>query len=132
MVDVKVPEDLRYTEQHEWVRDEGQGVFAFGITDFAQDALGDITYLELPDAGVAVTQGEPCGVVESVKTYSDVYAPLSGEVVAANEALADEPEMVNADPYGEGWLARIRASDSGGFDALLDAAAYRDHLDAQD
>jgi glycine cleavage system H protein len=123
---VQVPDDLRYTTNHEWLRDEGEGLFRVGITDFAQDALGDVVYVALPDAGRSLSAGEPFGEVESTKSVSDVYAPVAGSVEAVNEALLDAPEAVNADPYGEGWLVVIR-SEAGAPDSLLDAAAYQAH-----
>jgi glycine cleavage system H protein len=121
---MEFPEDLRYTKEHEWVRVEGQEV-VFGITDFAQDQLGDIVYVELPEAGAALTQGEPFGSVEAVKAVSDLYSPLSGEVIAANAALGDDPAVVNRAPYGDGWMVRARAQDVAELDGLLSAAEYR-------
>lgn len=118
----QIPEDLGYTESHEWVRDNGDGTVTVGITDFAQSQLGDVVFVEVPETGRAVTAGEACAVVESVKSASDIYAPLAGEVLASNEALGDAPETVNQDPYGEGWLFRLRLS--GAIEGLLDAAAY--------
>jgi glycine cleavage system H protein len=123
---VQVPDDLRYTTNHEWVRDEGGGLFRVGITDFAQDALGDVVYVALPAAGRALSAGEAFGEVESTKSVSDVYAPVAGEVEAVNEALLDAPEAVNADPYGEGWLVVMR-SEAGIPDGLLDPGAYQAH-----
>lgn len=123
-----IPENLRYTVEHEWVRDEGDGVFAVGITDYAQDALGDITYLELPDPGTSVAAGDTFGVVESVKTFSDLYAPLAGDVVEANAAALDAPESINEDVYGA-WLIKVKASDSSAFEALLSAEQYAAHVE---
>ena len=120
---MNVPDDLRYSVEHEWVRVDGTHV-RVGITDYAQDALGDIVYVELPAVGSQVTQGEPYTEVESVKAVSDVLAPLSGEIIAVNDALADDPQAINEDPYGEGWLVKIRLADASERDALLDAAAY--------
>jgi glycine cleavage system H protein len=119
-----IPEDLRYTAEHEWVmpRDE---VVRVGITDFAQDALGDIVYVQLPEPGTAVEAGQPLGEVESTKSVSEIYAPLSGTVVARNEELGDKPELINSDPYGAGWLVDIEPNDIGDVDDLLDAAGYR-------
>ncbi|HXH02489.1 MAG TPA: glycine cleavage system protein GcvH [Candidatus Competibacteraceae bacterium] len=117
-----IPADLKYTPSHEWVRDNGDGTVTVGITDFAQSQLGDVVYVEVPQVGRQVDAEEACAVVESVKSASDIYAPLAGEVVAANDALADAPETVNQDPYGEGWLFKLRVS--GGLEGLLDAAAY--------
>lgn len=121
------PEELRYTRSHEWVRREADGTFTVGITHHAQDALGELVYVELPKVGQHLGAGDNLGVVESVKAVSDVYAPLGGEVVAVNEALADAPQAINSDPYGEGWILRLRADDSAAFEALLDAAAYDEH-----
>jgi glycine cleavage system H protein len=122
------PEDLRYTKEHEWVRTEGETV-RVGITDFAQDALGDIVFVTLPAVGEQVAAGQPCGEVESTKSVSDVYAPVSGTVVARNETLDAAPETVNSDPYGEGWLLDIRPQDPDSVGSLLDAAAYQQGLD---
>jgi glycine cleavage system H protein len=124
------PSDLRYTRDHEWVRTEDDGTVVVGITDFAQDALGDIVYVQLPDAAREVAAGESCAEIESVKSVSEIYAPLAGEVVAINEALEAAPETVNADPYGAGWLLRLRVADVSGVDELLDAAAYQAHTGA--
>lgn len=120
------PDELKYTAEHEWVRDPGTsaGSVRVGITDFAQDALGDIVYVSLPEVGASLTGGEPCGELESTKSVSDVYAPLTGEVVARNDALDATPELVNSDPYGEGWLFEIRLTDPTALAGLLDAAAY--------
>ena len=102
------PDDLTYTAEHEWVRDLGDGVVQFGITDHAQDALGDIVFVTLPKVGVTLTAGEPCGEVESTKSVSEVYAPVSGEVLRCNEAVETAPETLNSDPYGAGWLVELR------------------------
>ena len=118
------PEDLRYTADHEWVRAEPDGTVVIGITDFAQDALGDIVYIQLPDDGRHVAPGEPFAEVESVKSVSEVYAPLAGQVVATNGALDAAPETVNSDPYGAGWLVRLRIDDADVLTGLLDAAGY--------
>ena len=120
---MNVPENLKYTASHEWVRAEADGTVSIGITDHAQDALGELVYVELPEVGRKLGAEEACAVVESVKAASDVYAPLAGEVVAANEALADAPGEVNKDPYGA-WLFRLRPSDASALGMLLDAAAY--------
>jgi len=122
---MNVPADLLYTEEHEWVRLEGD-VAVVGITDYAQHELGDVVYVELPEVGSTVEQGKPFGVVESVKAASDLYAPVSGEVVEVNTALEDAPELVNNDPYGEGWMIKVRPSNWEAEKAnLLDAEAYR-------
>ena len=127
------PEDLKYTSEHEWVRSPGEaeGSVRIGITDYAQDALGDIVYVSLPEVGTDVTDGSSVGELESTKSVSDVYAPLAGSVVARNEALDATPELVNSDPYGEGWLFEIVPSDAAAVDALMDAEAYRAHVDEQ-
>ena len=124
------PEELRYHEQHDWARIE-DGEARLGITWFAQDALGELVHFEAPKEGGTVTKDESYGEVESVKAVSDVIAPLSGEIVAVNPKVADEPETVNEDPYGEGWLVRIRLSDNSEVDSLLDADAYRAFLAEQ-
>jgi glycine cleavage system H protein len=118
------PNDLRYTEQHEWARLEGDRV-RVGITDYAQAALGDVVYVDTPDVGTQVTGGEPFGEVESTKSVSDVYAPVSGVVVEVNALLADSPDRVNEDPYGEGWMIVIEPSDPSALEALWDADRYR-------
>lgn len=119
----ELPPDLRYTSEHEWVRREGE-LAVVGITDFAQSELGDVVYFELPAVGARAVAGMRLGEIESVKTVSDVFAPVSGEVVAVNEALRDRPELVNSDPYGDGWMVRVQLADAAELDALLDAAAY--------
>jgi glycine cleavage system H protein len=119
-----IPAELKYTRSHEWVRHEDDGTVTVGISDHAQEQLGDMVYVELPETGGHVDAGEACAVVESVKAASDVYAPVSGEVVEANEQLADSPELVNKDPYGEGWLIKIQPDDPAQLDELLDAEAY--------
>jgi glycine cleavage system H protein len=118
-----VPEELHFTAEHEWVREMGDGIVRFGITDYAQDSLGDIVYVDLPKVGQAITAGSPCGEVESTKSVSELYAPVSGEVVAVNDALSDAPETVNSGPYEEGWMVEVRLS--AGTSDTLDAAAYR-------
>jgi glycine cleavage system H protein len=126
------PEDLKYTAEHEWVRQPGEhdGAVRVGITDFAQEALGDIVYVSLPELGESVTAGSTCGELESTKSVSDVYAPVSGEIVARNEALDATPELVNSDPYGGGWLFEIVPSDSDAVAGLLDHGAYTATLDS--
>ena len=118
------PEDLKYTSEHEWVRPLGETV-QVGITDYAQDALGDIVFVSLPAPGTQVQAGQVLGEVESTKSVSDVYAPVGGEVVARNDALDGQPELINSDPYGEGWMLAIRPVSEGALDELLDAVAYR-------
>jgi glycine cleavage system H protein len=122
----EIPADLKYMDTHEWVREEGDGLVSVGITDHAQDSLGDVVFVELPEVGSTVDAGSEVAVVESVKAASDIYAPLSGEIVAVNEQLADEPEMVNNSPYGDGWFFKIRISDPSELEGLLDAEGYRD------
>ena len=119
-----IPEDLRYTAEHEWVRTVEDGRVRIGITDYAQDALGDVVFVSLPETGATVSAGEAFGEVESTKSVSEMYAPVAGEVVARNEALSSRPELVNADPYGEGWIVEIAPSDAAAAGGLLDAAAY--------
>ena len=124
------PDDLKYHSEHDWARIEG-GEAVLGITWFAQDSLGELVHFEAPDVGGTATKDAPYGEVESVKAVSDVIAPLSGEILAINQKAVDEPEVVNEDPYGEGWLIRIRLSDSSELDSLLDADAYRAHVAEQ-
>ena len=126
------PEDLKYTSEHEWVRSPGEeeGSVRVGITDFAQEALGDIVFVSLPEVGEEIESGAAVGELESTKSVSDVYAPLTGTVAARNEALDATPELVNSDPYGEGWLLEIVPSDASAVDGLMDAAAYQAGLDS--
>ncbi len=128
MAQASYPGDLLYTAEHDWARIEGAEA-TFGITWYAQDALGEVVFFEAPAIGAGVTQGETYAEVESVKAVSEVVAPLSGEIVAVNEALGDQPQAINDDPYGEGWLVRIRLTDPAERDELLDAAAYAASLD---
>lgn len=124
-----VPEDLHYSKDHEWVSfDEDAGVATVGITDYAQGELGDVVFVELPGEGAGVTAHAACGTIEAVKAVAELFAPLSGEVVAVNSMLEDHPETLNADPYGEGWMIRIRVSDPDELDELMDAAAYAEHV----
>jgi glycine cleavage system H protein len=125
---MNVPDDLRYSSDHEWARSVGDRV-KVGITDYAQDALGDVVFVELPTPGTAVEAGGVLGEVESTKSVSEIYAPVGGEVVAVNAALADAPETLNADPYGEGWICEIVPSDPASLDSLLDPAGYRQLTD---
>jgi glycine cleavage system H protein len=127
LADESYPEDLKYHPEHDWARVEGDEA-TFGITWYAQDALGEVVFFEPPEVGSEISKDQPYTEVESVKAVSDVYAPLSGEVVAVNEALSDSPERINEDPYGEGWLVRVRLADSSEVDRLMDAAAYRELL----
>jgi glycine cleavage system H protein len=128
MADFEYPADLRYTAEHEWVRPAGDRV-RVGITAYAQEALGDIVFVTLPEVGAAVTAGAPCGEVESTKSVSDIFAPVSGQVVAHNEALDANPELVNSDPYGEGWMFEVQVSGPQALEGLLSADAYRAQLD---
>ena len=123
-----VPGDLRYTRSHEWVRVLPDGSVEIGISDHAQAALGDLVFVEVPETGRQVATGDAFAVVESVKAASDVYSPLTGEVLAGNDALASQPELVNQDPYVQGWIARLRPSSTAEVEALLDAAQYSEHL----
>ncbi len=125
------PKELKYTKSHEWVRTEKDGTVTVGITQHAQELMGDLVYVELPQAGVKVTAGKECGVVESVKAASDVYAPVSGEIVEANNALGDAPETVNKDPYSAGWMFRIKPANATDVAALLDATAYEAQVAAE-
>ncbi len=127
MADETYPDDLRYHPEHDWVRVEGDEA-VFGITWFAQDALGEVVYFDPPDVGATVTGGESYGELESVKAVSDIIAPAGGEVIGVNGAVRDAPETVNSDPYGAGWLVRVRLSDATEIDGLMDAAAYRAYL----
>jgi glycine cleavage system H protein len=120
----KIPPDLKYAKSHEWARKQADGTVVIGITDHAQSALGDLVFVEVPKAGRKVAAGEACAVVESVKAASDVYAPISGEVVDANAALANAPETLNQDPYGKGWMFRLKPSNAAELDQLLDVAGY--------
>jgi glycine cleavage system H protein len=120
----KVPSDLKYAKSHEWVKPQPDGSVVIGITDHAQSALGDLVFVEVPKAGRKVNAGEACAVVESVKAASDVYAPISGEVLEANAALANAPETLNQDPYGKGWMFRLKPASAAELDKLLDAAGY--------
>ncbi len=122
---MNVPDDRRYTEEHEWVMVGEGGKVRMGISEYAQDALGDVVYIELPAVGKTVAKGDAIAEVESTKSVADVYAPVAGEVSAVNDALSAEPELVNSDPYGEGWFVDIAVSDSAGLDSLLSPDAYR-------
>jgi glycine cleavage system H protein len=127
---LETPDDLRYARTHEWARRDGELV-RVGVTDYAQEQLGDIVFLELPEAGQAVTAGEPFGVVESVKAVDDLHAPVAGEVAEVNGEVLDQPEIVNEDPYGRGWVVAIRPSDAAELNTLMDGAAYRKHCEEE-
>ena len=122
------PSEYRYTEEHEWVHDQGDGTCRLGITEFAQEELGEVVYVELPEAGSRFDAGDEIGSVESVKAVAEIYTPLSGEVVEANEAVGDDPELLNEDPHGKGWLIRLRYDSADELAALMDAAAYEVYL----
>ncbi|KAF7783590.1 MULTISPECIES: glycine cleavage system protein GcvH [Pseudoalteromonas] len=124
-----IPSELKYATSHEWVRAEGDGTYTVGITEHAQELLGDMVFVDLPDVGDEVDAGEDCAVAESVKAASDIYAPIGGEIVAVNEELEDSPESVNNDPYGDGWLFRVKASDESELENLLDAEGYEANID---
>jgi len=124
-----VPSDLRYRDSHEWVRLDDDGSVVVGISDHAQAALGDIVFVELPEPGLSYAQGDACAVVESVKAASDIYAPISGEIIEFNPALEDDPSLVNSDPYGDGWLFSMAPADVGEIDALMDKKAYIESIE---
>ncbi|GHB59212.1 glycine cleavage system H protein [Psychrosphaera saromensis] len=124
-----IPSDLKYASSHEWVRNEGDGTVTVGISEHAQGLLGDMVFVDLPDVGDEFAAGDDCAVAESVKAASDIYAPVAGEIVAINEELEDAPEKVNADPYGDGWLFRIKLEDASELDDLLDAEGYESSID---
>lgn len=126
-----IPSELKYVASHEWIRVEGDGTVSIGITDHAQDLLGDVVFVELPEVGADVATGDESGVVESVKAASDIYAPLSGEVVAINEELEDSPELVNSDPYGDGWFFKLKLSDVDELNELLSAEGYTDLCESE-
>jgi glycine cleavage system H protein len=127
-----VPSELKYTKSHEWVRVDDDGIATIGITDHAQELLGDLVFVELPEAGTEFGVGAECAVVESVKAASDVYSPLSGEVIESNDTLADAPETINEDAYQEGWIFKLRMSDPAELDALLDADSYAEYAESDD
>jgi glycine cleavage system H protein len=124
-----VPNELKYRESHEWIRKEADGTYTVGITEHAQELLGDMVFIDLPEVGARFAAGDDCAVAESVKAASDIYAPLSGEIVAVNDELEASPEQVNSEPYGSGWLFRLKASDEAELDQLLDADAYLASID---
>lgn len=123
---MKLPDDLKYTKEHEWVRDNGDGTATIGITDFAQGELGDIVFVELEPEGSEFDQDEVFGTVEAVKTVSELFCPVAGEITEINEELEDEPELVNTDPYGKGWMVKIKVSDSSDLDSLLSVDEYKE------
>ncbi len=123
---MKLPEELKYTEEHEWIRDNGDGTITVGITDFAQGELGDIVFVELEPEGSEFDKDEVLGTVEAVKTVSELFSPVSGEIVEVNESLEDDPEQVNTDPYGKGWMVKIKLSDASELDSLMTAEAYKE------
>lgn len=124
-----VPDELRYTEEHEWVDGRSDNAVRIGITEYAQDQLGDVVFVDLPEAGTAVTAGEVFGEVESTKSVSELFAPIDGEVRAVNAAVTESPELINSDPYGEGWLIEITPADAAAVEALLDSDAYQQLID---
>ena len=128
MSDMEYPQDLLYTDKHEWLREAGDGVYRVGITAYAQDALGDVVFVTLPAVGDTFSRDDAAGEVESTKSVSDVYSPLTGEITAVNEALDATPEAVNTDPYGEGWMYELRPADGADVEALMDADAYTAQL----
>lgn len=127
-----IPTELKYTTSHEWIREEDDGTFTIGITDHAQALLGDLVYVETPEVSTEMTSGQEAGVVESVKAASDIYCPLSGEIVATNEALSSNPELINTDPYGEGWIFRVQATDVQELETLLDAEGYEEQIASEE
>jgi glycine cleavage system H protein len=127
MADASYPDDLKYHEEHDWARIDGDQA-TFGVTWYAQDALGEVVFFDPPEVGASVSKDQAYAEVESVKAVSDVFAPLSGEIVEVNEALGDSPERINADPYGDGWMVKVRISDPSEVDGLMDAAAYKEML----
>ncbi|MPY23568.1 glycine cleavage system protein GcvH [Shewanella psychropiezotolerans] len=126
-----IPTELKYASSHEWIRKEEDGSYTVGISEHAQELLGDMVFVELPDVGDTVTAGEDCAVAESVKAASDIYAPISGEVLAINEALEDSPELVNSDAFGDGWFFRVMPSDTADIENLLDAEGYQAVIDEE-
>ena len=127
-----IPSELKFLSSHEWVKVEEDGTVTIGVSDHAQEALGDVVFVELPEVGVVLTAGDEAGVVESVKAASDIYAPVTGEVIAINELLEEAPETVNADPYVEGWFFKLKLEDKGELDNLLDSEAYAAIADSED
>ncbi|MEW7312202.1 glycine cleavage system protein GcvH [Buttiauxella gaviniae] len=119
-----VPNELKYSKEHEWLRKEADGTYTVGITEHAQELLGDMVFVDLPEVGSTVSTGDDCAVAESVKAASDIYAPISGEIIEVNTELSDSPELINSEPYAAGWIFKIKASDESELDGLLDATAY--------
>lgn len=128
----QIPSELKYAQSHEWIRSEGNGEYTIGITEHAQELLGDMVFVDLPEVGREVAAGDDCAVAESVKAASDIYSPLSGAIIAVNEELDGSPELVNSAPYGEGWLFRIKANNESELDDLLDAAGYQELVDSEE
>lgn len=126
-----IPSELKYATSHEWVRNEGDGIVTVGITEHAQDLLGDMVFVELPDVGDEISTGDDVAVAESVKAASDIYAPISGEVIEVNEDLEDSPELVNSDAFGDGWMFKVKLDDETELDALLDAEGYKESIDEE-
>lgn len=126
-----IPKELKYASSHEWVRDEGNGVYTVGITEHAQELLGDMVFVELPDVGESFAAGDDVAVAESVKAASDIYAPIGGEIIAVNEDLEESPELVNSDPYGDGWMFKIKIEDESDLGELLDAEGYQNVIDEE-
>jgi glycine cleavage system H protein len=124
-----IPDDLKYTEEHEYIRSTGDGIVEVGITDYAQGELGDVVFVELPAAGTKLGKHDVFGTIEAVKAVSELFSPIAGEVVEINPRLDQEPALVNSDPYGAGWMIRIRADDPAAIDSLMDSAAYKSHID---
>ena len=129
---MNIPEDLLYAQNHEWVRRQDDGTIRVGITDFAQDALGDVVFVDLPDVGRDLGSNEPFGEIESTKSVSDLYTPTNGEIVEVNEELEDQPELVNQDPYGEGWIIKVKIRDAGSLENLMDHTAYEKMCNEED
>ena len=128
----EIPEDLKYTDSHEWVRDDGDGVVTIGITDHAQSLLGDLVFVELPESSIEIGAGEEAGVVESVKAASDIYSPVTGKIIEINRALEGSPDLINTDPYGDGWLYRIKLEDEDELETLMDADAYAECIEDEE
>lgn len=128
----EIPSDLYYTKTHEWVRQNDDGSISVGITDHAQELLGDIVFVEIPEIEVTFNTGDDCAVVESVKAASDIYSPVAGEIIAINEVLADSPEKINTDPYGDGWIFKIKPEDKGEAETLLNAESYQELAESED